>query len=979
MDVDSNFDPMDMSLPYPGIHTLPPSQDTLQHSKVSNDISSESDDEDSHGSEEDEGFLLSFPVMEGQTQAQEVQTNLYILGSESPSSEDSFDESDDDETDSQTVEASDFPVTNIFRYPESRQKLQEELLGSYICPPVPPLDLRLHHEELTESEHASITHFLSWKRTRGTVAAYKEHAKNLETFSHIPMLSLHMVRKRIAELTGLSDPSVVQRIDMCRNSCIAYTGKYANLTKCPYLRDGKVCNEPRYFGTSKKPRAQYLYISPIATIRAMYANETRAEMLRERDQILQRALAHIAQFGEMSGSRIYSDFPDSDVHVHQCQKMHLFPDDHGRDVALSLSSDGAMLTLKKQSNVWIFIMIILNLPPDVRYKLREIDTPIAVPGPNPPGDVESFAWPLFTTMAEAGQGIWMYDALESASFVMRAYIVMVQGDMPGSAKMSGMAGHSGVHGDRFSNVEGAKASRIKGSKPQYYPLNPPESELYNPTRPKYKLDELPLRTEAEYWQTIIRLQDPANASKRAHARIVRETGVDRMPLAAASPAFTHPSFFPLDPFHLFFENVIALLWDLWSTFTQPGEPGHIPDELRKQFGEMVEKANLTLPASFCGLVRNPYLKRNSQYKIFEWMAVGYWFVVPMGIELGFNPAILFNFAQLMEIIEFAMTIKERTRDQTFILQTKVNKFLASFEKLYVGANPEHVSRFKYCVFQLVHVPSHIRWNGSVRLGSQASCELTIGATQNSVRSKKAPFANIANNIHDDHSVRLLTLLYPELIEATKPGKTGLFIKIRISWETEYAPGEPFFSHMEAICQFLCKPLNSLANGVHVSRFGGLILPSHTLSSKLSDSRTASQSIASKRLHRCFEATPDSDGASQAATSSMETLPIFGEALAFFQLPDSVYREPLLVYHPFQLMGRPYETIKGVWQPELAVLPISHINAVVAKWEPNDLNNKVYILRKHPALDWLTPEERGIERNSNSGTEEAGAMREDVDF
>jgi len=42
------------------------------------------------------------------------------------------------------------------------------------------------------------------------------------------------------------------------------------------------------------------------------------------------------------------------------------------------------------------------------------------------------------------------DAIDSSYFVLRAYICGVKGDMLGSAKLSGMAGHSAVHGDRFS-------------------------------------------------------------------------------------------------------------------------------------------------------------------------------------------------------------------------------------------------------------------------------------------------------------------------------------------------------------------------------------------------------------------------------------------------------------------------------------------------------------------------------------------------
>ncbi|KZP06838.1 hypothetical protein FIBSPDRAFT_666937, partial [Athelia psychrophila] len=55
-------------------------------------------------------------------------------------------------------------------------------------------------------------------------------------------------------------------------------------------------------------------------------------------------------------------------------------------------------------------------------------------------------------MARASEGIWTWDAIDSSYFVLRAYIVMILGDMLGSAKLSGMAGHLAIFGDRFTMV-----------------------------------------------------------------------------------------------------------------------------------------------------------------------------------------------------------------------------------------------------------------------------------------------------------------------------------------------------------------------------------------------------------------------------------------------------------------------------------------------------------------------------------------------
>ncbi|KIL54839.1 hypothetical protein M378DRAFT_188714 [Amanita muscaria Koide BX008] len=163
-----------------------------------------------------------------------------------------------------------------------------------------------------------------------------------------------------------------------------------------------------------------------------------------------------------------------------------------------------------------------------------------------------------------------------------------------------------------------------------------------------------MHTESHYWHTIAKLGDAK--TKAEHKSIVKSTGISRMPLTAASCAFLHPSFYPLDPFHLFFENIVPHIWDIWTIHSETDELGHLNREKAEKFGELVGKAMSTLPPSFCGAVRDPYLKRQSQYKAFEWMALTYWYIVPIGCELGFNSLILQNFASLAKIIETAMTI-----------------------------------------------------------------------------------------------------------------------------------------------------------------------------------------------------------------------------------------------------------------------------------------------------------------------------------
>jgi hypothetical protein len=153
----------------------------------------------------------------------------------------------------------------------------------------------------------------------------------------------------------------------------------------------------------------------------------------------------------------------------------------------------------------------------------------------------------------------MWDAVDSLYFKNRAYICLALGDMLGSAKLNGMAGHSSIYGDWFSIVKEAKARKTKGAKAQYYPISSLCNSEYNPGQPNtYNLDR--------YIKKLIIgppfKKIPKALTKATCGKITKETGIVCLPLYAASLAFIHPTFFPLDLFHLFYENIVTSIWEL---------------------------------------------------------------------------------------------------------------------------------------------------------------------------------------------------------------------------------------------------------------------------------------------------------------------------------------------------------------------------------------------------------------------------------
>src|SRR5688500_2137403 len=102
--------------------------------------------------------------------------------------------------------------------------------------------------------------------------------------------------------------------------------------------------------------------------------------------------------------------------------------------------------------------------------------------------------------------------------------------MLGSAKVNGMGGHAAYKGDRFSLIPGAQSSVTKGSKYQYYPINPPQNDGYNDIRPSLDIATIRnmYRTPKYYYETIEKLADPQLRSKEREKN-QKESGIMKLP------------------------------------------------------------------------------------------------------------------------------------------------------------------------------------------------------------------------------------------------------------------------------------------------------------------------------------------------------------------------------------------------------------------------------------------------------------------
>ncbi|KDQ25543.1 hypothetical protein PLEOSDRAFT_1106462 [Pleurotus ostreatus PC15] len=799
------------------IEELPSSEDPYYVNPSGFDVrpsASESESDDGMESDEEE-------------EEEEEEDSETKSEAESSSSDNNTGSVDDDDSDSE-LEA-DYEAETQFSFPASRKALIEKMLDGYKAEPVPPR-FGLKPIALTKMQIYSLSHWTVFQLTNTTRRAHEAYAKLLSKALGQPIMSIDRCRRLAQKITDF----MPKYIPICPGKCIAFTGDHKDKTVCDFLRKQKkgpplVCGRDRNRPGTTKPAAQFMVLPLVPIIRAMFANYEKSYLLRYRDRLVKAAIELFMKGAEVK----YSDYANGKAHMEHLMNQGLF--EHECDMIYIMSIDGAMLTLKKQSDSWFLILIILNLLPDIRYLAENVITVFSTPGPEPPGDLSTYMYPVVQELLQMGQGIWIWDAFDSAYIMHHASVVGQSADQPGQNKDNGHLGINSLHGNFFNLKLIGMRSSVKGCKRIYWCVTVPEgAKKFNPGRPDYDLDNLPEFTEKDYWNAIQELEGATDEKSRKH--IVSKYGIVRLPMLAAFETYSWPKFFFSDPFHLLYENNMANFWDLWTTITGPDEITHLSVEQAAFFGKEVAKSMETIPAAFTGPVRDPHTKRNTQYKMFEWKALAHWLTIPILLELEMPMAVVRNFARFVKIVTFAMEITGRTENDLTMIRKEIVTFLNEFQELYVPDETK-ASRMRLSMFHLLYIPDHIRWNGSYRIGSQGTLERHIGVLERRIKSRKEPFVNLANKIYEGQLVKNLLHYYPSLAVPDEEPRPRVAIgKVPILKREKKEKNSIYNQHLQAICKWLNVSFNIDPEATWLVRLGKVPLPSGVyLRSRLNES------------------------------------------------------------------------------------------------------------------------------------------------
>jgi hypothetical protein len=583
----------------------------------------------------------------------------------------------------------------------------------------------------------SLRHFIN---NSGSSRDHYDELREIEK-EHNPrdlIISFDQVKRRIQRLSGV----VPIEHDMCPESCVAYTGPYEELDNCPR------CSTPRYIaGETKKAQRRFSTVPIGPVIQALYGSREIAEHMH----YLERRLAQNVEYVRAHGKLPKYDDTACGQELLDAWNSGSF----GRsDIALQFSIDGAQLRPDQPSEAWVFIWVIHNLPPSMRYKKDFVVPGAIVPGPNKPGDLESFLFPsLYHVAALQREGLRIYDS-STNTIIPRSIPCVLFGtaDSLGSAAMSGMVGHIGRYGCRlYCDMPG----RRRDGDSHYYPVMtlPRDYNVSGCIHADITVDDLRDHRINLPWKYSKNLDFLLAAKTQADYRACRlAVGLCRQTLLHGMPhqPIPVPSVFALDIMHLSVLNDPDLLLKLFTGKMDVCDPDnrenwdwavfHRRAALWKAHGECIIMAVPFLPSSFGRAPRDPAKKLNSGYKAWEFQQYIY----------GMGPTLFchllprkywINYCKLVSGIRILQRHSIPHEDLLRANQLLLG-FVTEFEELYYQRAESRIHFVQQSVHLLSHIASETLRLGPLSCYARWTLETAIGNLGREIRQDRDLYANL---------------------------------------------------------------------------------------------------------------------------------------------------------------------------------------------------------------------------------------------
>lgn len=588
------------------------------------------------------------------------------------------------------------------------------------------------------------------------------------------VLSYDQAKKAVQENSGVVP--IIE--DMCPITCLAFTGPYKNLEKCPKCGSDRYDQEIlRQSKGKKKVAVRQFYTIPTGPV--LQALERTEEASNNMDYFWREMHEVLGNVDPRTGEVLienYNDFLCGSEIIHAVQKGDI----KENDILLMFSMDGAQLYKGKKSDCWIYIWVILNLSPDKRYKKRYVIPGGFIPGPNAPKDVDSFVYPgLHHVSALQKEGLKFWKATSKRVESSDPYLVFMTADGVGLSYMNGFAGHkSYCHCRRMCGIEG----RRKPEKSSYYVphLKPDNYDVEGCNHNDVELASLHSGDPALYQQKLEHVMSSPDLATYKLRR--KHTGISKPSIfQGISPQhrLAIPGCFPTDLMHLVSLNMTQLLLKLFRGTMKCDKKDNkqtwvwavLQKDTWRYHGELVASAASYLPGSFDKAPRNPAEKVSSNYKAQEYLTYIY----------GLCPGLLYNilpedywkcFCKLVVAIRIFYQ-RSISADQVRRAYILIMDFIKQFEKLFYQKKIERIHFCNPCVHGLVHLGPEVIRIGPDGYRSQMTMERAIGIFGQMIKQPSNPYANLSAKGVQLAQMNALSAMIPQFAKPEKGLPYGL--------------------------------------------------------------------------------------------------------------------------------------------------------------------------------------------------------------
>lgn len=499
----------------------------------------------------------------------------------------------------------------------------------------------------------------------------KAFAKIPFVFPKEPVPSVKVCRARLQALSGFKPV----RYDCCINSCCCFAGEHKERMNCPY------CGQDRYLidrRGKKKARKVFNYLPFIPRLVAMQANSIKAAEMRY------RAFEHTHTTGKVTDvfdSHVYRRLLGKKVIINGTPALHEYFSD-SRDIALGLSTDGFCPFRRRKATAWPLILFNYNLPPEVRFhKDNKLELGI-IPGRNKPKDFDSFAWPAFEEFMRLQHGVRAFDVLADEFFLLRAYLLLVFGDIPAMSMVMRMTGHNGFSPCRMCKILGVRMPNSTNNI-YYVPLDRsqhPDVADSESAIAVYDATALPLRTEELMLQQAREVRDAS--SKTEKGRLSKRYGVKGVSILSYLKSLSFPLSFPYDFMHLIWENLIPNLVLFWTGEFKGLDEGieeyQLQPKVWQAIGSAIAAAGSTIPSVFGARPRDPATHASS-YSAEAW---SFWtlYLGPVLLRRRFRKQRYYShFIELVKLLQICLQF-EITTEEIQIVRDGFIKWVEDYEK-----------------------------------------------------------------------------------------------------------------------------------------------------------------------------------------------------------------------------------------------------------------------------------------------------------